>query len=50
MKKLLSRLSIFALMNAFALMLVARSVNTTCFWEIYQPEVPEGAKKFMKLC
>jgi len=35
-------------MNLCALAAVVQTVNMTCGWVQYQPEVPEAAQKFKK--
>lgn len=52
MKKLLKRLQakagLFSALNLLAIATVISSVNSTCNWLHYQPEMPEEAKKFRK--
>lgn len=47
-KKLLKKISGFALMNSFAFFLAANSVNLTCMLSHHQPTVPESLKKYRK--
>lgn len=44
----ISKISPSTIINTLALMLVIKNVNAACYWLMYQPEVPESAKKFMK--
>lgn len=47
--KLLKRLcSMTSVLNALAIIAVVHNVNAACVWLIYQPEVPESAKKLIK--
>lgn len=51
MKKIIkksAKVSPAALVNTMALARVAGNVNTACSWLMYQPELPESAKKFIK--
>lgn len=51
-KKLLKRLQtkagLFNVLNFLAIATVISSVNSTCNWVHYQPDMPEEAKKFRK--
>ncbi|MEW4410941.1 cyclic lactone autoinducer peptide [Clostridium sp. AN503] len=32
-------------LNCLAVIAVINSVSSTCFWDFYQPEVPESARR-----
>lgn len=42
------KLTPITLLNMMAIMLVVENVSAACAWYVYQPEVPEAAKKFIK--
>lgn len=46
--RIIKKAGSFATLNALALIVVAQSVNAACSWMLYQPEVPEAAKRFKK--
>lgn len=37
-----------SLVAGLALLVTTLNVNTTCAWLVYQPKLPEGAKKLRK--
>lgn len=45
-KQRIKMLKVSQIFNVIALLLVIQSVNSTCFWVHYQPNVPESASKF----
>ena len=48
LKALLNKINkkhLFTAVNCLAFMAIINSVSSTCFWDFYQPEVPESARK-----
>lgn len=48
MKKLWKKFTPISVINTLALMMVMSNINAACNWLIYQPKLPDSAKKFMK--
>lgn len=46
--KKVMKLTPITLLNMMAIMLVVENVSVACAWFVYQPEIPEAAKKFIK--
>lgn len=46
MKKTLMKVS--GIIASFALLITVMNVNTTCFWIIHQPKLPNGSQKLRK--
>ena len=44
-----SKCNLISAVNVLALVMVISTVNATCSWAHYQPEVPEAALKFKKI-
>lgn len=41
----LHRHGLLSAVNCLAVLAVINSVSSTCFWDFYQPEVPDSARK-----
>ena len=48
LRKMVSKLMSFGVLNSLALVLVAQNVNQTCSWFFHQPEAPESADCFKR--
>ncbi len=48
MKKVLSKYSGVAMLNAVALLMAVQTVNSACWWIHHQPKVPAELQKFRK--
>ena len=47
-KQFFSKVNKVSVLNLLALAVVISTVNSTCYWMAYQPEVPEAAKRFKR--
>ena len=48
LRKMVSKLMSFGVLNSLALVLVAQNVNQTWSWFFHQPEAPESADCFKR--
>ena len=48
LRKMVSKLMSFGVLNSLALVLVAQNVNQTCSWFFHQQEEPESADCFKR--
>ena len=44
----MKRYKLFAMLNAFAMVLAVQSITTACLWVAHQPKVPSELAKFKK--
>ena len=48
LRKMVSKLMSFGVLNSLALVLVAQNVNQACMWFFHQTEAPESAACFKR--
>ncbi|MFT3985702.1 MAG: cyclic lactone autoinducer peptide [Lachnospiraceae bacterium] len=44
----MKKYKLFAMLNAFAMVLAVQSITMTCLWVAHQPKVPQELAKFKK--